>query len=91
LTAYRVDVPDGDYEVELLFAEPDAKPGERVFSLSVNGKDVATNLDLSAKYGIAWAASVKADAAAANGTGLVIGFKPIRGKPILNAIRLRKK
>ncbi len=91
VTSYRFDVPDGDYTVEFLFAEPGAKAGERVFSVSVNGKDVISDLDLAAKYGIAWAATFKADASVRNGAGITVGFRSSNGKAILNAIRLRKK
>jgi beta-galactosidase len=91
LTRYRIDVPDGEYELQLLFAEPDAKPGERVFSVSVNGRDFAKNLDLAGNYGLARAATISGTATAAGGGGLDIRFTASKGKAILNAIRVRKK
>ncbi len=91
VTSYRFDVPDGDYTVEFLFAEPDAKAGERLFSVSLNGKDVITDLDLSAKYGIARATTIDAVVSARNGEGINVGVRASKGKAILNAIRVRKK
>ncbi|HVF39320.1 MAG TPA: malectin domain-containing carbohydrate-binding protein, partial [Gemmatimonadaceae bacterium] len=91
IESYRMDVPDGDYDIELRFAEPDAKPGERVFGVAVNGKKVEEALDLSKAHGIAKAASIVSNATAAGGKGLTINFTAIKGKPILNAIRVTRK
>ncbi|MEP6508084.1 MAG: glycoside hydrolase family 2 TIM barrel-domain containing protein [Gemmatimonadales bacterium] len=91
VTSYRFDVPDADYTVEFLFAEPEAKAGERVFSVSLNGKDVIADVDLSAKYGIARAATIDTSVSAKNGEGINVGFRASKGKAILNAIRVRKK
>jgi beta-galactosidase len=91
LSAYRFDVPDGQYDVDLLFAEPDAKPGERVFSISANGKSVAQHLDLSVKCGIAHATVITTRVRATGGKGIHVSFTPEKGVPILNAIHVRKK
>jgi beta-galactosidase len=87
---YQLDVPDGRYEVSLLFAEPDAKPGDRVFDVSVNGVPAASALDLSARHGIARAADYTVQATAVNGGGIVVRFTPVKGQPILNALRVRR-
>jgi beta-galactosidase len=91
LRAYRFDVPDGEYEVELRFAEPRAKPGERVFGVNVNGRVLASSMDLAKEYGLARAAVIRVDATAAGGKGVVVEFTPVVGAPILNAIRVVKK
>jgi beta-galactosidase len=89
LSAYRFDVPDGEYEVELRFAEPTAKAaGERVFGVSVNGRALPV-VDLAAQYGLARAAVLRVSATAVNGAGVVVRFEPRVGLPILNAIRVR--
>jgi beta-galactosidase len=92
LTAYRFDVPDGEYEVELRFAEPKAKAaGERVFGVTVNGRVLSSAIDLAKEYGLARAAAIRVNATAAGGNGIVVEFTPVGGKPILNAIRVVKQ
>jgi beta-galactosidase len=91
LSSYKLDVPDGDYEVELLFAEPSARPGERVFGVTVNGRPIVENLDLSATHGVARAVTYPARATATGGAGITVQFVPVKGKPILNAIHVRKR
>jgi beta-galactosidase len=88
LSAYRFDVPDGEYEVELRFAEPGAN-ARRVFDVSVN--DVALpRVDLAGEYGVARAAVLRVNATAVEGGGLVVRFTPVNVVPILNAIRVRR-
>ena len=50
--AYRLDMPDGTYDVTLMFAELqyDA-PGKRVFDVKINGKTVLDKLDIFAAAG----------------------------------------
>lgn len=91
LSSYKFDVPDGDYDVDLLFAEPAAKPGERVFGVAVNERVVAERLDLAVASGLARAATYTMRVNTTGGTGLTVRFTPIRGQPILNAIHVRKR
>ena len=92
LAGYRFDVPDGDYEVELLFAEPvERLAGQRVFGVSVNGRTIADRLDLAERAGRGGAVHLVAIARASGGEGVRVTFTPITGKPILNAIRLRRR
>jgi len=91
LSSYRLDVPDGAYDLELLFAEPDAKPGARVFGVSVNGSEIESRLDLAARFGLARAALIRAITTASAGKGVVINFTSIQGQPILNALRIRRR
>jgi beta-galactosidase len=91
LSSYRFDVPDGEYEVELLFAEPSAAVGSRVFRVAVNGAPVAERLDLAERAGRGGAVTLVAAARAVGGEGVRVSFTPIVGKPILNAIHIRKR
>lgn len=92
LSAYRFDVPDGSYMVELRFAEPVEKAaGSRVFTVNLNGNPMAQSLDLAGQYGLAHAAVLTATVNAKAGAGIEIGFASIKGEPILNAIRIRKQ
>lgn len=91
ISSYKLDVPDGDYDVDLLFAEPSAKPGERVFGVAVNDRVVAERLDLSAAHGVAVAATYSVRVSATGGAGLTVRFTPVKGQPILNAIHVLKR
>lgn len=52
-TAYRFEVPDGDYVLRLSFAEFVAQgPGLRVMDLVLEGQPLATALDLAATFGV---------------------------------------
>src|SRR4029434_2786572 len=52
IEALRFDVPDGEYEIELRLAETlNARPGQRVFDVSVNGTALCTSLDLASAPG----------------------------------------
>jgi len=92
LGGYRFDVPDGEYEVELLFAEPrETVAGRRVFGVAVNGVPVAARLDLAERAGRGGTVSLTAVVRAAEGRGVRVSFTPIVGEPILNAIHIRKR
>lgn len=91
LASYRFDVADGKYEVELRFAEPNPQPpGDRVFSVSLNGKPVIANLDLVRSHGAlrAWAQTFPVGAA--HGQGVTVKFSASRGEAVLSAVRIRK-
>lgn len=92
LQGYRFDVPDGDYEVELDFAEPeDLEPGERVFQVAINGKSVLSRVDLAAQPGFRTAKPVVLTTSVSGGEGLVVSFTAVKGKPVLNGIRVTKR
>lgn len=91
ISRYVFDVPDGEYDLDLLFAEPDAKAGERVFDVVVDDRVVERALDLSERFGIARAATIQTRVTARGGQGVAVAFTAVRGKPILNAIRIRKR
>jgi beta-galactosidase len=89
---YQFDVPDGIYEVRLRFAEgnADAKRGDRVFSVRVNGREVIHDLDLFAEYGTFTAVSRSFCVEATNGTGIAIEFTASAGKASVAAIMVRR-
>jgi beta-galactosidase len=92
IDGYRMDVPNGDYDVELLFAEPLAlAAGERVFQVAINGKTVVPKLDLAAQGNVASATPMTFSTSVNDGTGLSITFHSIHGAPILNAIRVTRR
>ena len=89
ISAYRFDVPDGEYELEMRFAEPEFKEaGKRVFDISVNGEIFVENVDLAKDFGAFQPISKKIIVRAE--IGLLIEFKAKIGSPILSAVRLRR-
>ncbi len=89
LTAYKIDVPAGSYDVELRFAETrHADAGKRIFDVLVNGALFIKGLDLAADvgrnkmYSKSYRFSTKG--------GLNIEFSPSVGEAILSGIRFRR-
>jgi beta-galactosidase len=91
LAVYRFDVPDGSYEIELRFAEHSRqKPGERVFSVSLNEEVAIAQLDLVKESGAGCALVRTFRVNAARGRGVAVQFKSIVGEPVLSAVRIRR-
>src|SRR5262249_34517241 len=89
LSAYKFDVPDGGYQVELFFAETkNETTGKRIFSVKINGKTVIENLDLAASVGVRRAFSKTFNVQAKG--GITIEFLPIIGEPLLSGIRVTR-
>ena len=89
LTAYRLDVAEGAYEVELKFAETKfQKAGERVFDVKINGLLMLEKLDLVKEAGYQTAFSRKFKVNTKN--GILVEFAPLQGKAILSGIRVRR-
>jgi hypothetical protein len=89
LTAYRFDLPDGDYEVGMLFTEKlVTSAGKRVFSISANGTPLVTDLDIFAIGGDRRALTRTFKVTAKN--GLNFEFAARTGVPILNGIRIKR-
>ncbi|HVS30612.1 MAG TPA: glycoside hydrolase family 2 TIM barrel-domain containing protein [Thermoanaerobaculia bacterium] len=89
MSHYQFDVPDGIYDVTLGFAEHDAKPGERVFSVRINGRLLVRDLDLAAELGPFTAATRSTTVEAANGSGIRIDFTASHGLPSIATIMIR--
>ncbi|MEO5947219.1 MAG: glycoside hydrolase family 2 TIM barrel-domain containing protein [Chitinophagaceae bacterium] len=90
--SYKIDVPEGTYEVTLNFIEPEKiKAGERIFGVSINNQNLINNLDLAADYGFCQAISKSFIVDAKNGEGLTISSIAKKGKPILSGISVVKK
>ncbi|MCD9189191.1 MAG: DUF4982 domain-containing protein [Pyrinomonadaceae bacterium] len=90
-SGYRFDVTDGEYEIELRFAEPFiGKVGERVFNVSANGKSLLENFDLRGESTPLSAISKTFKIRVNGGKGLSLDFTAATGKTILSALRLRR-
>jgi outer membrane protein assembly factor BamB len=78
-----------DYIVRLHFAEPeDLKPGERVFSISLQGKEVAQRLDVVKEAGGSNRAVVKEFRGIGVKDDLTVTLTPLVGKSILSGIEI---
>lgn len=89
LEAYKIDVPEGNYEVSLLFAEFD-KNIERIFDIFINGILVQEDVNIMEQYGSNTAVSVMYAVFVKDENGLTVSFKPKQGETILNGINVRK-
>ncbi|MCZ4243988.1 glycoside hydrolase family 2 TIM barrel-domain containing protein [Pedobacter punctiformis] len=105
---FKMDVPDGEYELSLYFAElvggiskeslaynldnTHKKEVEenRIFSVAINGSAFLTHTNLAKDFGYTTAIRKKTRLTVQNGKGITIDFTPIEGKPVLNALQLRK-
>ncbi len=105
IQGYRFDVPDGRYEVKLMFAEPGVKREailndigaeagkvdyERVFDVKINGKTYIHELNLAGDYGAVTAVPKEFIITATEKQGIHVEFINKKGSPILNAIKIRK-
>jgi hypothetical protein len=88
MSAYRFAVPNGVYKVDLAFAELQAKKaGARVFSVSLEGSAVISNLDVFAAAGGQRIAYDRTFIVEVTDGVLDIGFIAQRGdQPIVNGI-----
>jgi beta-galactosidase len=108
LDAFKLDVPDGKYQVTLLFAELlSNKAGQasvydlnntaqkeenagRSFDVFINGVKVAEGLGDANYLEPESAFSIRYTIDVANGKGIDVGFKAIKGESILNGIQVKR-
>jgi beta-galactosidase len=91
MSAYRFDVPPGNYEVFLRFAEPSANAaGARVFNVRLNDTPLVTSLDLFATAGRTTAHDVRGSVSVAPGGSLTAYFDKLVGDPVVSGIEVRR-
>ncbi len=89
LSGYRFDIPDGEYEIELRFAETSVfKRDGRVFNVAANGVNLLENFDLNKEAGLLKAVVKTFKIKIESGNGLSLDFQAVKGNTILNGIRL---
>jgi hypothetical protein len=88
-----VENDKGLYTVRLYFAEPNrsAKPGQRVFSVSLNGKPVCKNLDVAAETKQPREVLVKEFTGVAIDKELLVEMTASKGKTLLCGIEMIKE
>jgi beta-galactosidase len=84
ISGFRFDVPNGTYELELLFVYPFENTA---FDILVNNKLV---FNFTESKQTQMAVTKKLKVKAENGNGINISLKSIKGKPFLNGVRLSK-
>jgi parallel beta-helix repeat protein len=90
MSAYNVPVANGTYSVTVDTAETYwSNTGKRVFSATVEGKPLFTNLDLVAKLGANVAYQVSTQAAVTDGL-LQIGFSASVDYPVVSGIEIHR-
>lgn len=88
LSAYRFDVPNGLYRIELKFAEIYLPtPGQRIFDVLVEGQLVANDLDLATVAGFDTAHDLILTGPISDGQA-TITFVSVKGSVKINAIRV---
>lgn len=91
MSAYRFNVPNGNYDVTLKFAEiQNTTIGSRVFNVSIEGNLVLNNFDIYAQAGHDKALDKLFNVNVTDGR-LDIDFGQITGCPIINAIYVQRK
>ncbi|MBO1335304.1 S8 family serine peptidase [Streptomyces sp. VRA16 Mangrove soil] len=90
---YRFDhLPNGTYQVELGFAElSGTKPGRRVFSVTAEGAEKVSNIDIALEAGGGYKALTKTFTVKVTDGQLDLGFTPVTGKPLVNSVRVTQR
>ena len=84
--------PPHPYTVRLHFAENgDAKPGERVFDVRLQGKPVLTGFDVAKAAGGAARPVTREFHGVTIGAALRVEFAPQRGEPVICGIELKRE
>jgi len=88
---YKLDVPDGNYLVELHFAETKYfHPEERVFDVLINDVVVFKNLDMVKTFGFLKAFNKTIQLEAKNSKGIQIKLDAIKGKTSISALQIKR-
>lgn len=78
------------YNLDSLIAEGKEVPPQRIFDVYLNDKPIIKALNLAAKHGIAHSVEKKFEYVVTDEKGIQLSFKSIEGKPVLNALQIRK-
>ena len=90
MQGYRIEVPNGTYDLILSFAEIFEiidGPDQRVFDVSVEGESVISDLDIFAKVGFKVALTESIASVVVEDGELSIEFTPRTESPIIFQIR----
>ncbi|MEE1944483.1 glycoside hydrolase family 2 TIM barrel-domain containing protein [Pedobacter sp. KR3-3] len=65
-------------------------PEQRIFDVYLNDKLIIKNLNLASTYGIANSVQKKFECMVADDKGIRLTFKSVKGKPVLNALQVKR-
>lgn len=91
MDAYEFNVPKGKYTVRLHFAETFegiTGEGERIFSVTINGKTVIEDMDLFKESGFAKPVVKEFKGVKAKNGQIIVGFIPDIENPEINGIEI---
>ncbi|UKT65241.1 glycoside hydrolase family 2 TIM barrel-domain containing protein [Pedobacter mucosus] len=63
---------------------------QRIFSVAINGVPFMSNVNVATDFGYTTAVNKKTRVSVQYGKGIILNFTAVKGKPILNAVQLRK-
>ncbi|HTM99525.1 MAG TPA: glycoside hydrolase family 2 TIM barrel-domain containing protein [Pedobacter sp.] len=78
------------YNLDSIMTTNNAMPEQRIFDVYLNDKLIINNLNLAATYGVANSVQKKFECTITDNKGLRLLFKGIKGKPVLNALQVKK-
>ncbi|MES2651953.1 MAG: glycoside hydrolase family 2 TIM barrel-domain containing protein [Bacteroidota bacterium] len=78
------------YNLDSLIAVDKVVPDQRIFDVYLNDKLIIKGINLAATYGVANSVQKKFECIVADDKGLRLLFKGIKGKPVLNALQVRR-
>jgi len=104
ITDYQIDVPDGNYKVELFITEPFTKErrlkpeektgadvdGDRIFDVTINNTTVLKNFNIEELFGVQHAVVECFIIKADKKQGISIKLMSIKGEAILSGIKVSK-
>ncbi|MBF4473031.1 glycoside hydrolase family 2 TIM barrel-domain containing protein [Flavobacterium sp. HJJ] len=91
MKAYKFDVPDGRYEIDLQFCELEQyEAGKRIFDININGKEIAKSFDLFEHSSMLTALIKTYSVEVKDGKGVRIDFIPVVGQAIISGIKLTR-
>ncbi len=78
------------YNLDSLIASNKEIPEQRIFDVYLNDKQIIKNINLAANYGAANAVQKKFEFIVADDKGIRLMLKGIKGKPVLNALQVKR-
>ncbi|SFG83182.1 glycoside hydrolase family 2 TIM barrel-domain containing protein [Pedobacter insulae] len=78
------------YNLDSLIAVDKIIPEQRIFDVYLNDKLIINDLNLAATHGVAKSVVKKFECLVADDKGLKLLFKGIQGKPVLNALEVKR-
>jgi beta-galactosidase len=78
------------YNLDSLIAANKEIPEQRIFDVYLNDKQIIKNMNLAANYGAVNAIQKKFECIVTDDKGIRLIFKAIKGKPVLNALQLKR-